>query len=84
VTEKPYDACKERVPTASIASKQDKCNRRAVPFRKLFDFSAPHGQGCLNMQGWRAKLQPSKTQPLLLRYDILMTYNEHEKGEKSR
>src|SRR6266705_2693600 len=53
---RPY-ACKERIPTASISTTQDKCNRRAVPFRKLFDCSASHIQECLKMQGCRAKLK---------------------------
>src|SRR5262249_10835719 len=57
VTETRRAAYKERVPSARISSKQYRCNRRAVQFRKLFDFSAPALQGCLNMRGCRAKLQ---------------------------
>ena len=43
---------------ASIYSKQDKCNRLGVQFRRPFDFSATPRQGCLKRQGCRAKLQP--------------------------
>src|SRR5260370_15013145 len=57
LTGKQYDARKERLPSASIFSKHDKCNRRVVQFRKLFDFYATPLQGCLKMQGCRAKLQ---------------------------
>jgi hypothetical protein len=35
-----------------------KCIAPAVPFLKLFDVYATHAQGCLKMQGCRAKLQP--------------------------
>ena len=70
---------------ASISSKQYKYNRRAVPFRKLLDCSAPHLQECLNRQGVERSYNLAGLGGFYC-FDVAIstTLNEREMGKKSR